>query len=142
MPGSVAMTQEKQGVVRFAITSMTDVIVARREGRELALALGFRLADATRIAVIISELARNILLYANTGTIIVSRYGEGRVGIRVIAEDEGPGIEDIDRVLAGGYSTSRGLGVGLSGSRNLADEFSIHSQVGKGTTVVAVKWRR
>ena len=108
----------------------------------MALALGFRLADATRVAVVISELARNILLYANTGTITVSRCGEGRVGIRVVAEDEGPGIEDVDRVLAGGYSTSRGLGVGLSGSKNLVDEFSIRSTVGKGTTVVAVRWLR
>ena len=136
------ITHEKQSTACFAITSMTDVIIARREGRELALALGFRLADATRIAVVISELARNILLYANTGTITVSRCGEGRVGVRVVAEDEGPGIEDVDRVLAGGYSTSRGLGVGLSGSKNLVDEFSVRSRVGKGTTIVAVKWLR
>lgn len=136
------MTPSWPEPLHFTITSMVDIVLARRQGREFAMGLGFPLTDATRIAVIISELARNILLYADTGSITVARCAGSRVGVRVVAEDEGPGIDDIERVLAGGYSTSRGLGVGLSGSKNLADEFSIRSEPGRGTTVTAIRWRR
>jgi serine/threonine-protein kinase RsbT len=133
---------EKLGAASYPITAMIDVIVARRQGREMALALGFPLTDATKIAVVISELARNILLYAKTGMITLVPCQGVRVGIRIVAEDKGPGIADVQLVLAGGYSTSKGLGVGISGSKKLVDEFEIHSTVGVGTTVRATKWIR
>ncbi|NWF70820.1 MAG: anti-sigma regulatory factor [Chloroflexi bacterium] len=119
-----------------------DVAKARREGMQMSMGLGFNQADATKIAVVISELGRNIVNYAGSGTITVIARSEtnGKKYMRIIADDKGPGIPDVERVLAGGYTTSNGLGLGISGSKKLVDEFSIHSEVGKGTTVTAVKW--
>jgi serine/threonine-protein kinase RsbT len=109
---------------------------------QMALDAGFAHADATKIAVVISELARNILIYAKTGTVIVmhAKSLDGRRGIKVIADDSGPGIPYLDKAMTDGYTTSGGLGLGLSGSKRLMDEFFIHSEVGKGTNVTAIKW--
>jgi serine/threonine-protein kinase RsbT len=90
--------------------------------------------------VVISELARNITLYTEGGTITLIPYRSERVGLKVIAQDTGPGIEDVDRVLAGGYTTSKGLGMGISGSRRIMDEFEIQTVVGGGTTIKCAKW--
>jgi serine/threonine-protein kinase RsbT len=106
----------------------------------MALKMGFSMPDATKIAVVVSELARNITLYAESGTITLIPQNSQRKGIKVIAQDKGPGIEDVERVLAGGYTTSRGLGMGLSGSKRIMDEFEIQTAVGAGTTIKAVKW--
>jgi serine/threonine-protein kinase RsbT len=92
-----------------------------------------------KVAVVISELGRNIELYAGEGVITVTAYDDHIV---IVAEDEGPGIPDVDRVLAGGYTTSRGMGLGVSGSKRLMDDFEVHSVVGQGTTIKAVKWLR
>jgi serine/threonine-protein kinase RsbT len=124
------------------IQGLLDVVTARRRGLEMALALDFPLPEATKIAVVISELGRNIILYAKKGTITLTAYAEGKKGINVVAEDQGPGIDDVELVLAGGHSTSRGLGLGVSGSRRLMDEFEIQSAVGEGTTIKAAKWLR
>lgn len=134
------MTQGEPTQSVFAIRELADVVAARRSGLEAALALGFHQAEATKIAVVISELARNIERYAGTGTItlIVQAGPDGYV--KIVAEDHGPGIPDVARVLAGGYTTSKGLGLGLSGSKRLMDEFDIQSTVGMGTRVTAVKW--
>ncbi len=126
----------------FFITSLSDVVEARRYGLNAALKLGFHQAEATKVAVVISELARNIERYVGLGTITVSTEGGPDACIQIVAEDKGPGIKDLDRVLAGGYTSSRGLGLGLSGSKRLMDEFEIKSAVGEGTTVRAVKWLR
>ena len=119
-----------------------DIVTARQKGRELARNLGFTSTDLALIATAISELARNIILYANSGEIALSVVENGtRRGLKVVARDDGPGIPDIERALAGGFSTSRSLGLGLSGVRRLMDEFDIVSEVGNGTTVTVKKWR-
>jgi len=125
------------------IRSDLDIVSARVEGRDLAKALGFGTIDQARIATAISELTRNIVLYAGEGTVTLRAIERGnKRGIEVVCEDHGPGIEDVDLVMQEGYSTSRGLGMGLPGAKRLMDEFEIQSQVGKGTRVTARKWLR
>ncbi len=132
-----------QQQVTVPILSDLDIVTARQEGRALALLMGFSATDATLVAASISELARNILLYATRGDIVLGVIeADGRRGLGVEARDEGPGIPDVRRALLGGYSTSGGLGLGLPGVRRLMDEFEITSEPGKGTTVRARKWRR
>jgi serine/threonine-protein kinase RsbT len=107
----------------------------------MALQLGFRPTEATLIATAISELARNILLYAKTGEIVLGTVERGeRRGLEVIARDRGPGIPDPTRAMEDGYSTSGRLGLGLPGVRRLMDEFELRSAPGEGTTVKAKKW--
>ena len=121
---------------------MDDVVVARGEVRLLAASMGFRALDQTRLATVASELARNIVRYAVRGQMIAqhARSPHGREGLRLIFEDEGPGIPDIDAAMRDGYSTSRGLGKGLPGSRRLVDEFKIDSAPGRGTRITIVRW--
>lgn len=126
---------------RVPITQGGDIITARQQGRALAAQLGFSSADQTLIATAISEMARNILTYAKTGEIILRSEQESRSGMAIIAHDEGPGIPDLERALQDGYSTSGSLGVGLPGTKRIMDEFTIISEVGKGTTVTMKKWR-
>jgi serine/threonine-protein kinase RsbT len=123
------------------IASDLDIIRARQTGRTEAAKLGFSSTDLTLIATAISELARNIVMYAKQGEMIVRlvRSSERR-GIVVIARDKGPGIPDVRQTLQDGYSTSRSLGLGLPGVRRLMDEFEIESQVGEGTVVTVKKW--
>ncbi|MED1802216.1 anti-sigma regulatory factor [Brevibacillus porteri] len=102
---------------------------------------GFGTITQSRIATSISELARNIYLYAGTGTITISPLErEGVIGLQITANDSGPGIPDIRQALDDGYSTSGALGAGLPGVRRMMDEFEIHSTLGEGTRVVVVKW--
>jgi serine/threonine-protein kinase RsbT len=133
------MADKQPNQRRFVIKSVVDVVRARRSGLGVALEMGFHQAEANKVAVVISELGRNIELYAGEGTITVTVHDKS---IEVVAEDEGPGIPDVDRVLAGGYTTSQGMGLGISGSRRLMDEFEIHSVVGQGTRIKATKWLR
>lgn len=130
--------------LHFNIQHVSDVSNSRRQGMQLALDMGFPHADATKIAVVISELARNILIYAQVGTVIVMAHRglDGKRGIKIIADDNGPGISNLDKAMTDGYTTSGGLGLGLSGSKRLMDEFYIHSEVGRGTNVTAIKWLR
>jgi serine/threonine-protein kinase RsbT len=124
------------------IRSETDIVAARQHGRTLAMQLGFATTDATLVATAISELARNIILYAGRGAILLRPLKMARrPGVLVIARDEGPGIADPPRALAGGYSTSGGLGLGLCGVRRLVDEFDLASEPGRGTTVTFKKWK-
>lgn len=139
--GCVARPKPAVRAVRVAIGSAADVVAARQEGRTLAACLGFDGSDLTVIATAISELARNILEYAQVGEILLSPVAQGgRSGIGIVARDEGHGISDIARAMQDGYSTSRGLGLGLPGVKRLMDEFSIVSEVDKGTTVTVRKW--
>lgn len=126
---------------RIAIVSETDIVTARRRGRELAAEGGFDGSDLTIIATAISELARNIVAYARTGemTLRVVRSGD-RCGLLVVARDEGPGIDDLALVMQDGFSTGRSLGLGLPGAKRLMDEFDIVSELGQGTTVTMTKW--
>ena len=123
------------------IASDLDIVKARQTGRTEASKLGFSSTDLTLIATAISELARNIVMYAREGEIIVRLVrSPDRQGIVVIARDKGPGIADVRQTLKDGYSTSRSLGLGLPGVRRLMDEFDVESQVGQGTIVTIKKW--
>jgi serine/threonine-protein kinase RsbT len=123
------------------IASDLDIIRARQTGRTEASKLGFSSTDLTLIATAISELARNIVMYARQGEIVVRLVQTSeRQGVIVMARDKGPGIADIRQTLQDGYSTSRSLGLGLPGVRRLMDEFEIESQLGKGTVVTVKKW--
>ena len=108
----------------------------------MAAALGFRIIDQTRLATVCSELARNVVKYAKRGRMIAQPLdaAQGRPGLRLIFEDTGPGIPDINAAMRDGFSTGRGLGKGLPGSKRLVDVFEIESTVGVGTRVTIVRW--
>lgn len=127
--------------VVVAVKVSSDIVTARQAGRELAAKLGFSLTDITMISTAISEIARNITSYAGTGEVRVAvEDREGRQALVVQAQDQGPGILDIPRALEDGYSTGRGLGLGLPGARRLMDQLIIDSVPGQGTLVEMWKW--
>jgi serine/threonine-protein kinase RsbT len=126
---------------RIAIHTEADIVLARKIGRNLSRELGFGTIMQSRIATAISELSRNIFLYAGEGSIIIETVKhEGRRGLRIVAEDRGPGIPDIRKAMEDGFSTSGGLGAGLPGVKRMMDEFALESAPGKGTRVEIVKW--
>lgn len=127
-----------------AINTEADVIIARQEGRQLAQQLGFKAVDQARITTAISELARNVVVYGVRGTVTLRELQspEGRTGIEIQVDDEGPGIADIDLAMGQGYSSSKGLGAGLPGTQRLMDEFEIRSAPGEGVHVTIRKWRQ
>lgn len=128
---------------RVPISAEADLVMARRHGRALAAACGFSMTDQTVIATAISEVARNILVYALRGEIVLGQIERsGRRGIRVEARDEGPGITNTALAMQDGYSTSNSLGLGLPGCERLMDEFELTSAPGKGTIVEMTKWKR
>lgn len=120
-----------------------DIVAARQLGRNVAKELGFGTVDQARITTAISELARNIYLYAQVGQICLEKISlNGRVGLEITATDQGPGIADLSQVMEDGFSTSGGLGAGLPGVKRLMDDFRIESQVGVGTEIRSRKWIR
>jgi serine/threonine-protein kinase RsbT len=126
---------------RIAIRSEADIVEARRRMRALASPLSFSGGELAMVATAVSELARNILIYAREGEIVVSVVESGsRAGVVVVARDEGPGIGDLELAMRDGFSTSKGLGLGLPGSKRLMDDFALVSAVGVGTTVTMSKW--
>jgi len=126
----------------IALENEHDIAVARGEVRNVSAAIGFRLIDQTRLATVASELARNVVKYAGRGRMILqpTEAPYGRVGIRLIFEDRGPGIPDIAAAMRDGFTTGRGLGKGLPGSKRLVDEFQIESTVGVGTRITVTRW--
>jgi serine/threonine-protein kinase RsbT len=129
-------------VVTVRVDSDADIVSARQAGRAMADMVGFSSTDATLIATAISELARNMLTYAGGGELRLTTLEERRRrGIEVVAADRGPGITDVARAMEDGYSTGRGMGLGLPGARRLVDEFLIDAPLGVGTTVTVRKWR-
>ncbi|WP_421536048.1 anti-sigma regulatory factor [Priestia sp. D3YE.R1] len=125
------------------IVTEWDIVAARQLGRNVSKELGFGTVDQARITTAISELARNIYLYAGKGQIYIEKLNRGgKNGLLVVATDEGPGISDVRKVMEDGYSTSGGLGAGLPGVKRLMDEFDIETNVGEGTEIKAVKWLR
>ncbi|MED4586321.1 anti-sigma regulatory factor [Brevibacillus choshinensis] len=124
------------------IETESDIVSARQVGRIMSRLLGFGTIMQSRMATSISELARNIYLYAGKGTITISPIErEGEIGLQITAVDAGPGIPDIRKALEDGYTTSGALGAGLPGVRRMMDEFDIQSAPGEGTRVIIVKWR-
>jgi serine/threonine-protein kinase RsbT len=129
--------------VRVSISSESDIVTARRQAREMAARLGFSETDQTLVATAISEVARNIVLYAGRGGVVIDLVSRPHGhGLRVSATDSGPGIADVDRAMEDGFSTGNSLGLGLPGARRLMDEFTLTSRPGEGTQVVMVKWLR
>ncbi len=127
--------------VRVLIEADSDIVLAREHGRLIGKKIGFSATDLTIIATAISEVARNILVFAKSGEIVIREVSEhGRSGIQITARDNGPGIPDISLAMQEGYSTGKGLGMGLPGSRRLMDEFQVISSAGNGTIVEMKKW--
>jgi serine/threonine-protein kinase RsbT len=127
----------------LAIDSEDDVVVVRRRVKAMAQESGFDAFATAAVTTAASELARNVFTHAGKGMAHLEAVREeGRAGLRLEFRDQGPGIADLERALAGGYSTRRSLGLGLSGSRRLVDEFQIESAAGRGTVVVVIKWAR
>jgi serine/threonine-protein kinase RsbT len=126
----------------IALENNQDIAFARNEVRNLAAALGFRMLDQTRLATVASELARNVIKYAGRGRLIAQPIEDpnGRQALRLIFEDKGPGISNIEEAMRDGFSTGRGLGKGLSGSKRMVDEFKIESEIGQGTRVTVLRW--
>ena len=129
------------GEIVVAINNPDDIVDARKAGHQLALEFGFSMTDVTMIATAISEVARNITSYAGRGEVRVTIADrEGRKALVVRAEDDGPGIADVERAMEDGYSTGRGLGLGLPGARRLMDRLIVESALGKGTAIEMWKW--
>jgi len=126
----------------MSIQSSADVVFVRQAVRQWAVELRFSLVDQTKIVTAASELARNTLDYGGGGMVKLEALHEGiRRGLRLTFEDSGPGIPDLDLALKDGFTTGGGLGMGLSGTKRLVNEFNIVSEVGKGTCVTITKWK-
>lgn len=127
---------------RFPIRSSDDIVKIRQITRELALMQGFSLVDQTKIVTASSELARNTLEHGGGGEARLEALQEGnRRGVRLTFIDQGPGIADLETALRDGFTTGNGMGLGLSGSRRLVNDFEIHSEVGAGTRVMIARWK-
>ncbi|MGW0804567.1 anti-sigma regulatory factor [Nonomuraea sp. NPDC002799] len=125
------------------IVGSNDVVAVRQIVRSVAVEVGLSLVDQTKIVTAASELARNALVYGGGGEVRIGIVQNGpRRGLKLVFSDEGPGIPDIELALTDGWTTGNGLGLGLSGSRRLVDEFDLTSAPGKGTTVSVTKWGR
>lgn len=126
----------------MSIKTAADVVLVRQAVRKLAVEQGLSLVDQTKIVTAASELARNTLDYGGGGQLQLETIQEGnRRGVRLTFEDKGPGIPDIELALKDGFTTGGGLGMGLSGSKRLVNEFNIVSRVGEGTIITIAKWR-
>ncbi|MDB5097625.1 MAG: putative anti-sigma regulatory factor, serine/threonine protein kinase [Cyanobacteria bacterium RYN_339] len=124
------------------INGDTDVITARQQGRAFAARMGFSMIEQVRITTAISELARNIVIYGVRGSLTIHELATAnRQGIELVFEDEGPGIADMDQAMVQGYTSGKGLGAGLPGSKRLMDEFEIHNREGGGLYIRACKWK-
>jgi serine/threonine-protein kinase RsbT len=126
------------------IRSGDDVVRVRQQVRTVAAASGLSLVDQTKLVTAASELARNTLVHGGGGMVRVEtvKSANGRAGIKLLFTDEGPGIADLELALTDGWTTGNGLGLGLSGTRRLVDEFELNSKPGAGTSVAVVKWSR
>ncbi|WP_245422216.1 anti-sigma regulatory factor [Alsobacter soli] len=124
------------------VRSSDDIVRVRQEVRARAIEIGLSLVDQTKIVTAASELARNTLDYGGGGTTRLEVVQDGgRRGIRLTFEDKGPGIADVELALKDGYTSGKGLGLGLSGARRLSNEFFIESKPGEGTRVTIVRWK-
>jgi serine/threonine-protein kinase RsbT len=124
------------------LRSSEDIVLVRQAVRKKAVALGFGLVDQTKVVTASSELARNTIDYGGGGTVQLEVvHNDRRSGLRLVFEDQGPGIENIELALTDGYSSGNGMGLGLSGTRRLSHEFEIVSKLGEGTKVSIVRWK-
>jgi serine/threonine-protein kinase RsbT len=127
---------------RLPISSSTDIVLIRQEVRKWSGELGFSLVDQTKMITAASELARNSLDYGGGGTVLFELIQNGaKQGLKLTFEDQGPGIADIDRALTDGFTTGKGMGLGLGGAKRLVNVFEIASRVGEGTRVTITRWK-
>jgi serine/threonine-protein kinase RsbT len=125
-----------------AVTRGEDVVVVRQLVREWAIAAGFSLVDQTKLVTAASELARNQVVYGGGGQLVLQALNDGaKRGLRLVFEDEGPGIKDVEQAMKDGFSTGSGLGLGLGGAKRLVNEFDIQSRPGEGTRVTITRWK-
>jgi serine/threonine-protein kinase RsbT len=124
------------------IRTSEDIVLVRTAVRKAAIAAKLGLVDQTKLVTAASEIARNTLDYGKGGTVVIERVDAIRTGIRLTFEDRGPGIPNIDLAMTDGWTSGTGMGLGLSGTRRLMDEFQIASKPGEGTTVIITKWSR
>ncbi|MGA2737656.1 MAG: anti-sigma regulatory factor [Bryobacteraceae bacterium] len=133
---------ETQKSETYEIRASQDIVGVRQAVRRCAVELGFNLVDQTKIVTASSELARNTLDYGGGGTATVEIIKNGsRGGLRVIFEDQGPGIADIAQALKDGFTSGSGMGLGLGGAKRLSNEFEIESEPGRGTRVAILRWK-
>ena len=124
------------------VKSSEDVVRVRQEVRARSAASGFSLVDQTKIVTAASEIARNTVIYGGGGTLRLTVLRNGvRRGVRLVFEDQGPGIADIERAMSDGYTSGSGLGLGLGGARRLCNEFEIDSSPGQGTRITLARWK-
>lgn len=124
------------------IRTSSDVVMARQKVRQWATELRFSLVDQTKLVTAASELARNTLDHGKGGAMTMEVLVNGaKQGLRLTFEDQGPGIPDIDQALKDGFTSGGGMGLGLGGSKRLVNEFSIQSEVGKGTKIAVIRWK-
>ncbi|HKF50469.1 MAG TPA: anti-sigma regulatory factor [Terracidiphilus sp.] len=124
------------------LKNSNDVVLARQKVRQWAIELRFSLVDQTKLVTAASELARNALDHGKGGEMVMESLVNGsKSGLRLVFEDKGPGIADVDQALKDGFTTGNGMGLGLGGSKRLVSEFSIESVVGKGTKVSVIRWK-
>ncbi len=124
------------------LKTSNDVVLARQKVRLWATELRFTLVDQTKLVTAASELARNTLDHGKGGAMTIEQLGVGgRMGLKLIFEDQGPGIPDLQMALKDGFTTGNGMGLGLGGSKRLVNEFSIDSEPGKGTRVTVIRWK-
>ena len=131
---------EPKSIPPIEIASEEGIVEARQKVRELASNMGFGFVDQTRIATAVSELVRNIYQFAGKGMVTIFSLEGDRKGIKIVCEDDGPGIADIELAMTDGYSTVKSLGLGLPGTKRLMDDFQIESEHNKGTKVTIIKW--
>ena len=137
-----AIADPARPIIRVEITENQDVVVVRQRAREQSMRAGFSLLETTKLVTAASELARNTLEHGGGGYAEIEVCTDGvRRGVRMRFVDEGPGIADLEQALRDGFTTGKGLGLGLGGSRRLVSEFQIETAVGKGTKITVVRWK-
>jgi serine/threonine-protein kinase RsbT len=130
------------GAETLQVETSEDIVRVRQAVRKRTVELSYGLIDQTKIVTASSELARNLLDYGGGGTVLLETVQNGhRTGIRLVFEDHGPGIPDIDRALTDGYTSGKGMGLGLGGAKRLSHEFEINSKPGEGTRVSILRWK-
>ncbi len=126
----------------MVVRDESDLMVIRNKLRQHCKQLGMSLVDETKLVTAVSELSRNMILYAGGGIATIEEVNAGgRQGVRVKCEDHGPGIADISQAMKDGFSTINGLGLGLPGAKRLVNEFELNSVVGGGTSVTVTRWK-
>ncbi|PWV44927.1 anti-sigma regulatory factor [Nocardiopsis sp. L17-MgMaSL7] len=136
------MSTNERTDLSLPVRNDADLMSVRQRVRGLAQDLGFGLVQQTKLVTAASELARNTLVHGGGGHVTVEAVtdGNGGAGVTLVFTDQGPGIADVDRALDDGYSTAGGLGMGLSGSKRLVDDFSVRTAPGEGTAVTITLW--